>query len=36
MWHTLSIIATVGAIVFGLLTTLCDMHELKEKTSSAK
>lgn len=30
-WDKLGLIATIGSIIFGVIGTLCDMHDAKDK-----
>lgn len=34
MWKNLGIIATIGGILFGILGTVCDCKDLKDKISN--
>lgn len=36
MWSKLGVIATIGSIIFGLLGTVCDMKDAKDKISNIK
>ena len=36
MWKILSVVATIGSIVFGAIGVVVDTHDAKEKISSLK
>ena len=36
MWKVLSVVATIGSIIFGAIGVVVDTHEAKEKITSLK
>lgn len=36
MWSKLSIIATLGSIIFGILGTVCDCKDAKDKITEIR